>query len=329
MKRLLQWLLGRGRAADDPVPARAASADAATAGTPAAIRAAAEGATDAAGGAAAASPPAAEPASPSELQFFAWLTGDAPAQGELIRAEQVLLDHLDAVAASEALRAELVPRARAIIPQLMHSLRDDSQSAQALTARVARDPNLVVEVLRLAASVGYGTGAPVADLTQAVGRLGTDGLRRAIARILLKPIFDAQADPLLGRTAERLWQHSEGTATLCLQTAAIARVEPFDAYLAGLMYNVGWTAVFRALDRSPGGAPPVMSAAFVRALGPRRDRLFAHLVQSWAVSDSLGALAGEILTVGFDSARLPLGTLLRSADRAAFLQLRRRDAEAA
>jgi hypothetical protein len=266
---------------------------------------------------------AAASALPPELQFFAWLLGEAPEQERLSGTEQALLDHLDAVVASEALRAELVPRARAIIPQLMHSLRDDSQSAQALTARVARDPNLVVEVLRLAGGVGYGNGMPVSDLTQAVGRLGTDGLRRAIARILLKPIFDAQADPLLGRTADRLWLHAEGTAELCLRTAAIARVEPFDAYLAGLMYNVGWTATFRALDRSPAGSPRALSAEFIHALSPRRDRLFALLVKSWSLSDSLSTLAAEILAQGGDVPGLALGTLLRSADRAAFLKLLR------
>jgi hypothetical protein len=126
-----------------------------------------------------------------------------------------------------------------------------------------------------------------------------------------------------------LWAHSEGTADLCLHMAAIARVEPFDAYLAGLMYNVGWTAAFRALDRSPAGSPRDMSAEFVRALGPRRDRLFALLVKSWSLSDSLSALAAETLEQGEGSSRLALGTLLRSADRAAFLKLLRGQAAAA
>ena len=219
-----------------------------------------------------------------------------------------------------------MPRARAVIPQLMSSLRDESQSVQALSARVARDPNLVVAVLQLANSPGYGTGAPIEDLTQAIGRLGTDGLRQAIARVLLKPIFDAQADPLVGRTAERLWRHAEAKAALCQQTARLARVEPFDAYLAGLMHNVGWTACFRALDRSRNGVPASLSVAFVRALAPRRERLFALLLQSWRLSDPMTALAEEVLAAGFVGARQPLATLLLSADRAAFLQLLRADA---
>jgi len=314
MKRVMQWLLrrdgsgsgaGSGRVAGGPVGAMP-SRD-----SPAGTAAADLAATAPAG------------APPPELQYMAWLTGDAPVPGALTAAEQGLLSYLDAVSVNEEARSELVPRARAIIPQLMHSLRDESQTAQALTARVARDPNLVVEVLRLANNVGYGTGTPVADLTQAIGRLGTDGLRRAIARILLKPIFDAQADPLLARSAERLWQHAESTAALCMQMAAIARVDAFDAFLAGLMYNVGWTAALRALGRAPGGPPAAMSTTFVSSLALRRELLFAHLVRSWSVSDSLSALGDEILSGHAAGARLPLGTLLRSADRAAFLQLLR------
>jgi hypothetical protein len=347
MKRLRAWLRGllaptdaagyRSTAAVRPQALHGAAPSAAPESAPA------PGATPAATPSPTpASPPAATPAAPSpELQYFAWLLDDAPAGGPLSAAERVRLAHLDAVIASEARRAELVPRARAIIPQLMHSLRDDSQSAQALTARVARDPNLVVEVLRLASAAGYGNAKPVRDLTQAVGRLGTDGLRRAIARVLLKPIFDAQADPLLARTAERLWLHAEATADLCAHTASIARVEAFDAYLAGLMYNVGWTAAFRALDRSPAGAPAAMSAEFIGALGPRRDRLFALLVQSWSLGEGLNALAAHVLGEGAAGvhgaegadgsvgaragalAGVPLGKLLVSADRAAFLQLLR------
>lgn len=310
MKRLLRWLQG-GVRTPAPVPV----------GTPGPAGNAAPPAL------ASASVPEAAPgqAPPApDLQYFAWLTQSTPHDSTQLSAhERRLLEFVDVVSASDEERQALVPRARAIVPQLMKSLRDETQSVQALSARVARDPNLVVEVLRMANAPGYRSDTPVEDLTQAIARLGTDGLRNAIARVLLKPIFDAQADPLVGRTAERLWQHSEAKAGLCQQTARVARVEPFDAYLAGLMHNVGWTACFRALDRSRNGVPAALSAAFVRALAPRRDRLFALLVQSWQLSDTMTALAGDILANGFAAARLPLATLLQSADRAAFLQLLR------
>jgi len=257
-----------------------------------------------------------------ELRFFEWLIGAAPGAGAPdVAGEAPLLAHVDAVSRSDELREDLLPRARSVIPELLHSLRDDTQSMRALSARVARDPNLVVEVIRLANTVGYRPDSQVVDLMQAISRLGTEGLRRAIARVLLKPIFDAQADPLLGRATQRLWQHSELKASLCLQQAASAGLDPFESYLAGLMHNVGWTAVFRAIDRSPGGAPQHFSAAFIHALAPRRERLFALLMRSWGLSNTLTSLAQEVLDVGFPNAQQPLAQLLLYADRTASQQL--------
>lgn len=257
-----------------------------------------------------------------ELRFFHWLIGDVPAAGAPDAvAETRLLGHVDAISRSEQLRTDLLPRAQSVIPELLHSLRDDTQSVRALSARVARDPNLVVEVIRLANTVGYRPDSPVADLMQAVSRLGTEGLRRAIARVLLKPIFDAQADPLLGRATQHLWQQSELKASLCLQQAASAGLDPFESYLAGLMHNVGWIALFRAIDRSPDGAPLAFSPALIHALGPRRERLFALFVGSWQLSDALTALGREVLLSGFGAARHPLAQLLLYADRVSAQQL--------
>ena len=257
----------------------------------------------------------------TERRFFGWLTGvGVLSEAPFAPSEQQLLVHLDMVIFSEESRAVLLPRARSIVPQLLARLRDESQSAQALAVNVARDPNLVVEVIRMANSVGYRGHTPVADPVQAIGRLGTEGLRRAIARVLLKPIFDAQADPLLGRAADRLWQHSEVKAGLCLQQALVARLDPFEAYLAGLMHNVGWTAALRALDRSAQATPVTVSSTFVQAFVPRRDRLFAAFVRSWELSASLTALAEEVLAAGFLHCRSPLALLLGQADRVATQQ---------
>jgi len=257
-----------------------------------------------------------------EVEFFQWLLGETSVAAPLDPvAEQRILGFVDDVLQSDQMREDLLPRARSVIPELLHSLRDDNQSTRALSARVARDPNLVVEVIHLANSVWYRADKKVIDLMQAISRLGTEGLRRAIARVLLKPIFDAHGDPLLGRATQRLWQHSELKASLCLQQAASVGIDPFGSYLAGLMHNVGWTAAFRAIDRSPGGAPTRFSPAFINALAPRRDRLFATLVRSWELSDSLTTLADEVLTVGFPNAKSPLGQLLQYADRTSCQQL--------
>ena len=257
-----------------------------------------------------------------QLPFFEWLVDAGPALDTARHdSEQHLLARLDAVLASDSSRTALLPRAPAVIPQLLNSLRDDSQSAGAIAERIVKDPHLVAEVLRMANSAQTRAITRVTDIPEAVNRLGTDGLRRAIARVVLKPMFDGQADSLSARCAPRLWQHSEAKAAACLNEAAARGLDPFDGYLAGLMHNVGWTAALRAIDRSEGGAPTQFSRAFVAAFEPRRESFFALLVMPWQLTDALTELAVELLDGGLAAARSPLGEALRAADTRASLAM--------
>ena len=257
-----------------------------------------------------------------QLPFFEWLLGAGPAlDTSLHDSEKLLLARLDTVLASDASRTSLLPRAPSVIPQLLNSLRDESQSAEALAQRVMKDPHLVAEVIRMANSTLTRGGTPVTEIAEAINRLGTDGLRRAVARVVLKPMFDGQADSLSARCAPRLWQHSEAKASACLQEATERGLDPFEGYLAGLMHNVGWTAALRAIDRSPGGAPTQFSRAFVEAFEGRRETFFALLVMPWQLTDGLTALGVELLDGGLACATSRLGEALRAADERASLEV--------
>jgi HD-like signal output (HDOD) protein len=256
------------------------------------------------------------------LQWFEWLIGNGPLLDAPLRvAEQRVLAHLDAVLASDSSRSALLPRAPAVIPQLMNCLRDEGRSAGDLAARVAKDPLLVAEVIRLANSVLAGSGTPLTDLSRAVSRIGTQGLRRAIANVVLKPMFDAQSDPLSARAAPALWWHSEAQAEECMRLSKSAGIDPFEGYLAGLMHNIGWTAALRAMGRSDCPTTSHFSAAFAFQFEMRCENFFALLVMPWQLTDSLTALAAELLDGSSTAVHSPLRTALMNADRTASLRL--------
>ena len=251
-------------------------------------------------------------------RFLAWLIG-GPLDDALRAGEQPLLDHLGALIASRNSLAALLPRAPAVIPQLMNSLRDESQSTGALAQRVARDPHLVVEVIRMANSAQAQGGTPVTDIAEAIRRLGLSGLHRAILRVVLKPMFDGQGDSLTARCTQRLWQHSEAKAEACMQEAKARGLDPFEGYLAGLMHNVGWTAALRAIDRAEPRAATRFSQAFMVGVESQRDTLFGLLAAPWQLTDQLSALATELLAGGLAQAQSGLGQALRAADHRASL----------
>ena len=253
-------------------------------------------------------------------RFLPWLFG-IRLDDTLRDTERRLLDQLDALMASKESLATLLPRAPAVIPQLMNSLRDERQSAGELAQRVAREPHLVIEVIRLANSAQAKAAAPVTDIAEAIRRVGLGGLQRAILRVVLKPMFDVHGDSLSARCTLRLWLHSEAKAEACQQEAQARGLDPFEGYLAGLMHNVGWTAALRGLDRIEPHAPAQMSQAFAAGVQRRSDTLFAMLAASWQLTDGLTALAAELRQHGLPQVQSALGHALRSADQRATLSM--------
>ena len=254
--------------------------------------------------------------------FFDWVTGAVSAPSDvLLTGERQLLAQLDAVLVSADSRAALLPRAPAVIPQLLNSLRDEGQSATALAERVMRDPHLVAEVIRMANSAYARADEPVVDIAQAIGRIGTNGLRRAIARVVLKPMFSGTADTLSARCAQRLWEHSDAQAAACQQEAIVRGLDPFEGFLTGLMHNVGWTAALRAIDRSTLGAPNHFSRAFVAEFDQRRETFFALLVIPWQLTAGLTALGIALRDGDLPGMCSPLGEALRVADRRASVEM--------
>ena len=204
---------------------------------------------------------------------------------------------------------------------MLNSLRDEGQSTTALAERVIRDPHLVAEVIRMANSAHARADEPVVDIAHAIGRIGTNGLRRAIARVVLKPMVSGTADPLSARCAQRLWEHSDAQAAACQQEATVRGLDPFEGYLTGLMHNVGWTAALRAIDRSKLGAPNQFSRAFVAEFDQRRETFFALLVIPWQLTAGLTSLGTALRDGNLAGACSPLGEALRAADQRASLEM--------
>ena len=270
------------------------------------------------------------PAAPHpDIAAFSWfMDTHVEESAPLGREEAELLAWLDRKLPGVEGDSDLVPRARSVVPQLLRSLRDETGSLQDLSARVARDPSLVVEVMRMANGASFRGGQAVTELTQAISRLGHDGVRRAIARVLLRPIYESRPGTIYGRAADRLWLFSERKAEKCLRLAPSIKVDRFEAFLAGLLHNVGWTAVLRLIDRRDALSAPIFGGALVRGLTERRDLFFGTLLRSWQLSPSLDDLSLEIEKwQGLESARMPIARLLRLADREAAQELAQRAPE--
>ena len=267
-----------------------------------------------------------DPPATRNYRFFCWLIGvpanaaARPPAGALLGE---LLGRVDEIIASETLRAGLLPRAPHVIPQLMKTLRDERYSSADVADRISRDVVLTAEVVRSATSVLARGDDEEIDLARAVQVIGTQGLRRAIANVVLRPIFDAKGSSLSARAATQIWKDADRKARLAAPIAAQYDLDPFDGYLAGLLHNSGWTAVLRAIDNLEDlaiGPAEIAHLAVVPEVIRRRDALFGALVGPWKLGALMEELAAEVGSVGLENARSPLGCALRDADRLAALR---------
>jgi HDOD domain len=262
------------------------------------------------------------PAAPLDIEsaLFSWLI-DSPIHPDAQPGgrERRALQRLDHIAADPASHYGLLPRAAAVVPQLMARLRDASASSNQLTQFVARDVTLVAEVIRTANSPYYRRGDAIVELHHAIRAIGVVGLQSAIARSLLKPVFQASGGTLVTRSAKRLWAHTEFKAQLCAAVARIEGVDPFEGYLAGLVHDAVWSAVLRTLDGVESAEPWSFNPGVVMALGLRRDRLFEIITKHWKLSTGLTDLASDVARRGLLSATTKAGHALATADRLASL----------
>jgi HD-like signal output (HDOD) protein len=250
-----------------------------------------------------------------DLAFVRWLL-DAPAHGPpvLDAAEHAVLGALDTAIASDDASA-LVPRVPAVVPQLLHSLRDPGRSVRALAHQIAQDAVLVASVVRTANSAAYRTTHAIESVDQAVLVLGDDGLRQLVAAVAFRPLINVQSGRYAKAGAPRVWDQSQRAGVACRLLAPAAGANAFEAYLASLLHNVSHVVALRVLDRHPPSTPLPASAAFCAAFIARTRDLALAIGERWQFPPPVVRAA-----VDADPAT-PLASVVAASDRLSKLRL--------
>jgi HD-like signal output (HDOD) protein len=280
--------------------------------------------------AAAAAPRPAGPAVPfDELErvntaWHDWLferTGDDDAGLDLNDAETRVLDSLKTILASQQSGAALVRRMPGLIPQLLQSLRSDTFSGSALSRTISSDVVLVAAVIRLANTAYAGTGAAVSSVEQAVILIGQEGLRQLITTVAFRPIIDVHSGYFVRRLAPRLWEHAERSAASARQLAGDLGIEPFDAFLACMLQNVGLIVALRLMDSATNGAPGLGGGLFLAQLARDTRLLGASIAREWNFPETVVAALVEQGGSRRGAAMSPLGRLLQLTDHLGKLRM--------
>jgi HD-like signal output (HDOD) protein len=232
--------------------------------------------------------------------------------------EQALLRRLQAV--GERFDVRSLPRLPAVLPQLLHALKNDNVAGAELARLVGRDPMLVGEVMRVSRSIYYRTLHSIQSLQHAVVLLGQDGLRRVATQHMMKPILQASAGTHGLVAGQRLWDHAERCAHACAFLGKYAGCDPFEAYLAGIVCNTGTGAVIHLLDQEA-MTSFALGPAFLDGCAQLGARLTLRAARHWELPDKVIQALDEHSQRASPAGFSPLGRTLFTAHWLAMAQL--------
>jgi len=263
--------------------------------------------------------PAAISSKEIDTAFYGLILGvQSPIDSALNVFEKSVLRGLDQLLSSDVSRSSLVPRLPAVIPRVMGALRDSSSSSADLATEIGRDAVLVSEVIRLANSPYYQVGQKIDSLERAVFVLGQAGVRRLVTNAAFKPLINLNAGHFTRLSGTVLWDQSEKTAVACDFIARRQKTDRFNAYLMGIVQNVGFTVALQILDGNFDGSQAPRSGLFHDRLIKRARRLSWVIAREWQFPASvLQALESQV-----DARhRQPAGDMLYAGDRLSKLHI--------
>lgn len=273
--------------------------------------------------AAAAPAMARQPATIAEIDaiYYRWLAAAGSAQAPA-EAERQILEELARLAREPVAGAALIPRIPAIIPQLMRTLQNENMSAAELSRQLAQDVLLVAEVYREANRPcyhsRYNASPSINNMEGAIMLLGQNGMRMLLARVAFRPIVSMQSGGLTIRTAPLIWRQSEKCALAANLVAPAMQANAFDAYLAGLMANVGLVVAFRLIDQmhAPDAFP--QSDAFIAQVFAQARILSVRIAELWEFPESVTRAIGQ---AGADTDTDPQAQALALGERLSKLRM--------
>jgi len=247
--------------------------------------------------------------------YFDWISGKSSHDTVSDEAlEKRIIDYLNALADSELAGANLIPRVPDVMVQLLKRMHEDNVSGSELARIIAKDVSLLAAILTEVNSSFYNMDTRISELSQAILLLGHNRLRILLAKLSFRPVYSDQLGRYSMLTSAKIWDESQQRALAGYVLARHHKVDPFMAFLAGLMQDVGLVVALRVFDRSAGNSDLPAAARFRRALRNNALLLSTRIGQTWSMPEIVSR-AIEAQSVDRNAlAKIPLAKVLKKAD---------------
>jgi len=247
--------------------------------------------------------------------YFDWMagkSGDSPVRDDAF--ERKIIDNLTVVAESESAGANLIPRVPSVMVQLLKRMHEENVSGSDLSRIITKDVALVAAVLNEVNSSLYNLNDKITELSQAIMVLGYNRLRMVLTKLSFTPIFNDQLGTYTKLTSAKIWEESQKRALVCYLLAKHQQVDPFVAFLAGLLHDVGLMVALRVFDRSYANAQLPTSAEFRDAFQKKSLIISSRIGRIWSLPEivlqAIDAQTTDVTAIP----KTPLAEVLKQAD---------------
>lgn len=134
-------------------------------------------------------------------------------------------------------RVSALPPLPEAMTAVMRALNHDHLSAQRCIALIEHDPAIAARILRLANSAFYGVPGRVCSICDAVRLLGLRSVLGVLTAVAMHNAIRVDACPAF--QFQVYWRHAVGTALAARALAPLAGCHGDEAFLAGLMHDIG------------------------------------------------------------------------------------------
>jgi HD-like signal output (HDOD) protein len=212
--------------------------------------------------------------------------------------------------------ANMLRRMPGVIPQLLQSLRSENFAGADIARKISNDLVLVGSVLRLAnaAIQNSGEATTINSVEHAVIVVGQEGLRQLITTVAFRPIIDLNSGHYTKLLAPRIWEQSEKSAVACRMLAPEFGVDPFEAFLAGLVMNAGLLTALRVMDSVNAKPGELGSTTFRARLAQEGLAISAGISEAWNFPPSITQAIREQETMRKGEPRTPMARVLAVGD---------------
>ncbi len=203
--------------------------------------------------------------------------------------ETLILQVVESNLKSSNYRLKAVPRLPSVVPQLLKSLRDPDSSADQYVDIIKQDPVIASAVLKMANSTYFNpSGSNIDSFQRAVVTLGLQGLRSLLSAAVMQPIIQCKSTYFV-QFGKKLWEHSLCCAVCCQLLCEQYEIDPFKAYLLGLVHDIGKITIFTQLAQqfklNAEQQPP--AHAFVQLMDKMDLQLSYWIAKDWGFPDDI------------------------------------------